>query len=171
MTCPLKFMCNDTCANHTTYFVTGSEAARDIWLVITLESPSWQQRMAQTKLTVWPKSKIQRRDIIKEFRRKLKGGNTQSPTRKIRPKKQNKETTLAGMNRMEARMVSYAIKTGMSLKELQDRIETRFINEHKLIRLASSWKKSSKTSTITKATELSEGYTVDEYLNFPKTFQ
>ena len=71
---------------------------------------------------------------------------------------------------MEARMVSYAIKTGMSLKELQDRIATRFINQHNQIQLASSWKMSNKTSTITKATALSEGYTVDEYLNFPKTF-
>ena len=171
MTCPLKFMCNDTCDNHTTYFVTGAEAARDIWLVITLESPSWQQRMAQTKFTVWPKSKIQRRDIIKDYRRKTKGGNTQSLTKRIRPKRQNKETTLAGMNRMEARMVSYAIRTGTSLEQLLDRIATRFIDQRNQIQLASSWKISNKTNAITKATKLSKGYTVDEFLNFPKTFQ
>ena len=171
MTCPLKFMCNDTCDNHTTYFVTGAEAARDIWLVITLESPSWQQRMAQTKFTVWPKSKIQRRDIIKEYRRKTKGGNTQPLTKRIRTKRPNKETTLAGMNRMEARMVAYAIRTGTSLEQLLDRIATRFIDQRNQIQLASSWKISNKTNAITKATKLSKGYTVDEFLNFPKTFQ
>jgi hypothetical protein len=92
----LKYMCNDSC--NTTSVNTKfrqTHRARDLWLVLTLESVRHKITLARRKISIWPKAEITKRDLVKKERRLPQGGAAQS----IKKKELTARKRAAGQNR------------------------------------------------------------------------
>ena len=78
----LRSICNSTCVTGDNFVAT--EASRDLWLVLTLESAEYDVILARRHVEIWPKAVVCERDIMKTERRKPKGGAAQSVLNKKR---------------------------------------------------------------------------------------
>lgn len=87
----LRCICNDSCSTCSDPSFKPTESARDLLLVLTLESLDTGTIHGRKCLVVWPKAVVRIRDLEKGERRKPKGGAAQWNMRQEVKKKSREE--------------------------------------------------------------------------------
>jgi len=105
------FMCNDSCANSSfaeTKKENAKEASRDLYLVSTLEIICGDvvSILARSKVPVWIKTSVCKRDLIKEIRRKPKGAAAQIQNMKKRTREETEDKVFPKMIKIEPPVLS-----------------------------------------------------------------